>query len=212
MRLLENSLLRTVVEALVLHNTEPLNQLNQFVINRPIPEREAFNSLYHRLETFHNSRRLQKETVHIPDDTYIPGHGWTDNDYIYARTDTVETRIIGQYWQERWHHMVINEAFKGTAAVSIVPALKQNANNLVLKGEPYTLVYNEGEVLDVQQLSFTTKGYHRFKNLRLYAIRRTDFELYRAPKDYLFTPKWERIDNTYELSEEILPDMILTEY
>lgn len=179
-------------------DTGSLDAFARFLHSRPQAEREALAPL---LDELRDRTTAGRPTVYLPDGLYIPGYGMPDPDYMYARTDTVESRVVGHYWQERFHHMVVNELWQGTVAVSVIPALQEKVHDYEETGPTMTVQYTDN-ALTVREVRFRMNSYWRFRVLRQFGIVRTDFELWRARRDAWYL-EWERCGNCYELGEAV---------
>ncbi len=210
---LENQMTEKIIKELKNGNTNSLNDLNSFYSRRHASEQVVFTGIYNKIQEFIATEKIKKseiDVVYIPDGTYLPGYGMTDNNYEYARTDTLETSIVGSYWVDnKFKYLSVNEPFTGTAEISILPQIKKNELDFKTLSETFEVQLGENFVV-CQKIYFRSKKVSRYSTQMLYNIIRTEYELWRADKDYIMFPDWERCGQTYELTEKPSGYILLT--
>lgn len=205
----EQRLVEKLTDAGTQQDNETLQAFERFLLARPQAEREALAGVLEQVREAASAQLHDRPTVYLPDGLYIPGYGMPDPDYIYARTDTVETKVVGHYWQERYQHLVVNELWQGTVAVAIIPKLQEKVHDFQEIGPVMTVTYTDKE-MKVRIVSFRMNSYWRFRVLRRFGITRTDFELWKAEKDAWYL-HWERCGTCYELSEVVEDPRVITD-
>ena len=212
---------------------ETLAAFGRFLAARPADEGEIYAPVLERVRTRTVCERLHEgaepgrgptgEVVILPDPGHIPGYGTADPAFLYARGATLESRVVGDFWQPRVLYLVVNEFWRGTISVEAWKKIPEKARDLTPLSGVFTAKLNrlagpldtaaaalKPTSLKARLGSFRMNGFWRFAVERRFDIIRTDYELWRAPKRYFLKPKWQRAGSMHLLTDRCMPEQIIT--